>query len=110
MISHGLLITSGIYMTVVEGLRPTWKSFWRVVIGLNIYAAIIFPINKLLGTDFLYINAKPSIASLLDLLRPWPYYIIYMELIGILVFLLLYLPFIITDWRANHKEKGNLHS
>jgi hypothetical integral membrane protein (TIGR02206 family) len=72
MISHGLLITSGIYMTVVEGLRPTWKSFWRVVLGLNIYAAIIFPINKLLGTDFLYINAKPSTASLLDLLPPWP--------------------------------------
>ena len=28
-ISHGLVITSAIYMTVVEGFRPTWKSFWR---------------------------------------------------------------------------------
>jgi hypothetical integral membrane protein (TIGR02206 family) len=105
MISHGLLITSGIYMTTVEGFRPTWKSFWRVVIGLNIYAAIIYPINLLLGTDFLYINGKPSTASLLDLLPRWPYYLIYMELIGILVSLLLYLPFIIKDWRA---KKGRL--
>jgi hypothetical integral membrane protein (TIGR02206 family) len=105
MISHGLLITSGIYMTTVEGFRPTWKSFWRVVIGLNIYAAVIFPINMLLGTDFLYINGKPSTASLLDIMPPWPYYLIYMELIGIIVFLLLYLPFMIKDWRSRVRAK-----
>jgi len=105
MISHGLLLTSAIYMTTVEGFRPTWKSFWRVVIGLNIYAAAIFPINMLLGTDFLYINSKPTTASLLDALPRWPYYLIYMELIGLAIFLLLYLPFIIRDWRA----KADLH-
>jgi len=103
MIAHGMLILSGIYMTVVEGFRPTWKSLWRVVIGLNIYAAIIFPINMLLGTDFLYINGKPATASILDMLPPWPYYLIYMELIGLTVFLLLYLPFIIKDSRLKKK-------
>jgi len=105
MISHGLLITSGIYLTTVEGFRPTWKSLWRVVIGVNIYAAIIFPINLLLGTDFLYINGKPATASLLDLLPPWPYYLLFMELIGFVVFLLLYLPFILKDWRAKARTK-----
>lgn len=105
MISHGLLITSGIYLTTVEGFRPTWKSFWRVVIGVNIYAAIIFPINLLLGTDFLYINGKPATASLLDLLPPWPYYLLTMELIGIIVFLILYLPFYFKDWRAKARTK-----
>ena len=25
-ISHGLLVTSAIYLTIVEGMRPTWKS------------------------------------------------------------------------------------
>jgi hypothetical integral membrane protein (TIGR02206 family) len=100
MISHGLLITSAVYMTTVEGFRPTWKSFWRVVVGLNIYAALIYPINLLLGTDFLYINRKPLTASLLDALPRWPYYLIYMELLGLVIFLLLYLPFIIRDRRA----------
>ena len=106
MISHGLLLTSAIYMTTVEGFRPTWKSFWRVVIGLNIYAALIFPVNLLLGTDFLYINSKPVTASLLDALPPWPYYLIYMELLGLAIFLLLYLPFIIRDWRARVKARA----
>ncbi len=105
MISHGLLLTSAIYMTTVEGFRPTWKSFWRVVVGLNIYAVVIYPINLLLGTDFLYINSKPATASLLDALPRWPYYLIYMELIGLVIFLLLYLPFIIRDGRARAKAR-----
>jgi hypothetical integral membrane protein (TIGR02206 family) len=106
MISHGLLVTSAIYMTTVEGFRPTWKSFWRVVIGLNIYAVVIFPINLLLGTNFLYINHKPTTASLLDALPRWPYYLIYMELIGLAIFLLLYLPFMIRDGHAKSKAKS----
>ena len=102
-ISHGLLITSAIFMTTVEGFRPTWKSFWRVVIGLNLYAVLIYPLNLLLGTDFLYINSKPVTASLLDALPRWPYYLIYMELLGLAIFLLLYLPFIIRDARLRRK-------
>ncbi len=105
MISHGLLLTSAIYMTTVEGFRPTWKSLWRVVIGLNIYAILIYPVNLLLGTDFLYINSKPATASLLDALPRWPYYLIFMELIGLAIFLLLYLPFMIRDGRARMKAK-----
>jgi hypothetical integral membrane protein (TIGR02206 family) len=102
-ISHGLLITAAVYMTTVEGFRPTWKSLWRVVIGLNVYMVLIYPVNLLLGTNFLFINHKPATASLLDALPAWPYYLIFMELIGLALFLLLYLPFIIRDWRARTK-------
>ena len=102
-IAHGLIIISAIYMTTVEGFRPTWKSMLRVIVGLNIYAAIIFPINLLLKTDYLFINGKPPTASLLDLLPPWPYYIFFMELIGFALFLILYLPFIIKDFRNRKK-------
>ncbi len=98
-LSHGILLISAIYMTVVEGFRPTWKSVLRVVIGTNIYMAIIYPINVWLGSNYLMINGKPSTPSLLDLLPAWPIYILYMEAIGFITVLLLYLPFIIKDWR-----------
>lgn len=29
-LSHGLIVTAAIYMTVVEGFCPTWKSLRRV--------------------------------------------------------------------------------
>jgi len=101
-ISHGLIITSGIYMTVVEGFRPTWKSILRVALWMNIYVVIVYFINSAIGSNYLMINAKPDTPSLLDLLPPWPIYIIYMELIGVATCLLLYTPFIVKDWRAKH--------
>lgn len=100
MISHGLLITSAIYMTTVEGFRPTWKSILRVAIIANIYMAMIYFVNLNLGSNYMMINGKPATASLLDLLPPWPIYIIFLELIGVATCLLLYLPFLIKDWRA----------
>ena len=99
-ISHGFVIIAAIYMTIVEGFRPTWKSFWRVVLGTNVYMVIIYFINTALGSNYIFLNTKPTATSIFNFLPPWPYYIIFMELIGIATFLLLYLPFLIKDWRT----------
>lgn len=99
-ISHGLIVTSAIYMTVVEGFRPTWKSLLRVALWLNLYMIPVYFINNAIGSNYLMINGKPATPSLLDLLPDWPLYILYMELIGIVIFLLLYLPFAVRDWRV----------
>jgi hypothetical integral membrane protein (TIGR02206 family) len=96
-LSHGLLLTSGVYMTTVEGFRPTWKSMLRVAFWINLYMAVIYPLNVLIGSNYLMINGKLATASLLDLLPPWPIYILYMEAIGVLTILILYLPFFIKD-------------
>src|SRR5829696_1299932 len=101
-ISHGLIITSAIYMTMVEGFRPTWKSMIRVFVWMNVYALIIYFVNNYLGSNYLMINHKPELPSLLDLLPPWPIYILYMEAIGIVSMLLLYLPFAIKDLRTHY--------
>lgn len=101
-ISHGLIITSAMYMTIVEGYRPTWKSLVRVAIWLNIYVVIVYFINTSIGSNYLMINYKPDTPSLLKLLPDWPIYILYMEGIGIISFLLLYLPFAIKDWRNKY--------
>jgi hypothetical integral membrane protein (TIGR02206 family) len=103
-ISHGLIVTSAIYMTVVEGFRPTPKSLWRVFLGMNIYMVIVFFINSAIGSNYLMVNHKPETASLLDLLPPWPIYILYMEVIGLVTIFLLYLPFALKDWRAKVAE------
>ncbi|HEY3313042.1 MAG TPA: TIGR02206 family membrane protein [Anaerolineales bacterium] len=98
--AHGLLVTSGIYMTVVEGFRPTWNSIKRIFIYANIYMLIVFFINLALGSDYLFINAKPATASIMDILPAWPWYIPWLEVLALVTCLLLYIPFIIKDWRA----------
>jgi hypothetical integral membrane protein (TIGR02206 family) len=104
-ISHGLIIGAAIYMTVVEGFRPTWKSLLRVALWINVYMAVVFGINMLIGSNYLFVAHKPPTASLLDLLPPWPWYIVWMEAIGLVMCLILYLPFAIKDWRVKARVK-----
>ena len=98
MVSHGSIVTASVYMTAVEGFRPTWQSLKRVLIGGNIYMAVIFVLNLIIGSNYLFIAHKPATASVIDLLPPWPYYIIFIELMGVVMSLILYLPFLIGDW------------
>ncbi|MBN1304948.1 MAG: TIGR02206 family membrane protein [Anaerolineales bacterium] len=104
-ISHGLMVTSAIYMTVAEGFRPTWKSMFRVLIGTNIYLVFVFIVNIIIGSNYMFINHKPPTASILDLLPDWPVYLLYMEAMGLVTFLILYLPFIIKDAYNKFLEK-----
>ena len=101
-LSHGLIITSAIYMTVVEGFRPTLKSIARVFIWMNLYVLTIYFVNSAIGSNYLMINHKPDTPSLLDLLPEWPLYILYMELIGVITVLLLYFPFAAKDLRDRY--------
>ena len=101
-VSHGLIIISAIYMTLVEGLRPTWASVKRVAIYGNIYLVLVFGLNLLIGSNYLFVAHKPETASLLDMLPPWPIYILIIELLAAVFILLFYAPFAIKD-RMNKK-------
>ena len=99
-ISHGFVIIAAMYMTTVEGFRPTWKSFWRVLAGTNVYMLIIYFVNIAIGSNYMMINAKPPMTTIMDLLPAWPFYLPWLEVIALATCLLLYLPFIIKDWLA----------
>ena len=99
-ISHGLIIASALYMLIVERVRPTWKSFGKVFLYGNLYFVAIFFINRLLGSNYMFISHKPDTASLMDFLGPWPWYLLSLEGIALVVFTLFYLPYAIHDFRA----------
>lgn len=99
IISHGSIVTAAIYMTFVEGYRPFVSSLKRVFIWTNIYMIVVFILNQILGSNYLFIAHKPETASLIDVLGPWPWYILVLEVIGIVMCLLLYLPYAIADMK-----------
>ncbi len=103
-ISHGLIVTSAIYMTIVEGFRPYWKSLGHIALWGNVYMVAIFVLNLLIGSNYLFIAHKPETASLIDVLPPWPWYILALEGIGAVMCLVLYTPFIIRDSRNRKLE------
>ncbi|WP_066073215.1 YwaF family protein [Neobacillus soli] len=92
-VSHGGVVLACLFMVVAFHYWPTIRSMWVTILILNLYAACVFFLNKLLGANYLFIMKKPNSSSLLDYLGPWPWYLLSMELVMILSFYILYLPF-----------------
>jgi hypothetical integral membrane protein (TIGR02206 family) len=103
-IAHGLVIFTALYMTFVEGFRPTLRSLGKVAVGMNLYMLAVGLINIPLGSNYLFLMQKPPIPSLLDFLGPWPWYILGMEAAGAVICILLYLPFLLRDWINRHRK------
>ncbi|MBP7693178.1 MAG: TIGR02206 family membrane protein [Anaerolineales bacterium] len=94
MVSHGLIVTAPLYMTLVEGYRPAWTSILVVAAGMLIYTGCVGVVNWRLGSNYLFIARKPATASLIDVLGPWPWYILALAGLALAMMLLLYLPFV----------------
>ncbi len=109
-ISHGSIVTAAIYMTVVEGFRPYWRSALRTWVILHLYAIPILVLNLLIGSNYLFINRPPDTPSLIDLMGPWPWYLFGLEALAILFMVLVYLPFVIKDWRAKVRARATTGS
>ena len=108
-LSHGSIVAVVVFLTVVEGLKPKKGSIKRVFIMTNAYALVIFLVNYILGTNYLFISRKPVTASALDLLGPWPWYILSLEGIALVLFVIMYSPFIISKF-VQKKDDNITHS
>lgn len=108
LIAHGLLITIPIYMTVVEGFRPTLASFKRIFIWTNIYMIVIFFLNRAIGSNYLFIAEKPPSPTLMDALSPWPWYIPELEVVAFVMLFILYIPFLIKDRLAKSAQTNSV--
>lgn len=93
MISHDLLFSAPLYLTLVEGFRPTWNSVLVVSAGTALYALFVGLANRALGSNYMYLARPPDTPSLIDMLGPWPWYIGWLVVIALGTMLLLYLPF-----------------
>ncbi len=93
MLSHGLLVTAGLWVVSVERWRPTPRSLGAVLVGLNAYALVILWVNARIGSNYLYLSAKPESASVMDFFPEWPWYLPVLEGLAVAVCGLLYLPF-----------------
>ncbi len=73
---HLLVVWAAIYLTWGRGMRPRWRSY-RFAIAVTLgWAAVTFTFNTMAGTNYGFLNRKPATASLLDVLGPWPVYLI----------------------------------
>ncbi|MCZ8511029.1 TIGR02206 family membrane protein [Paenibacillus filicis] len=89
-IAHSAIILAPLYMTWIEGYRPTLRSIGLTMLFLNVLLVIFGPVDRVLGANYMFLLHKPETASLLDLLGPYPYYLLSEELIALVIFLFMY--------------------
>jgi hypothetical integral membrane protein (TIGR02206 family) len=107
-VSHGAIVTASVYMTFVRGYRPRLKSIWKTFLITNAYAVVIGLFNWAVGGNYLFLCHKPETPSLLDVLGPWPWYILSLQGVGLAFFFLFYAPFGVKDliaWAARERER-----
>lgn len=93
MIAHGLIVIAALYATVIWKYRPTFESCRRVFLWGNGFLMVVMIINYAIGSNYMFLLHKPQDPSLLDYFGPWPFYLVGIEISGLITMALLYLPF-----------------
>jgi len=91
--SHGLSVLAVLYGIFGYGFRPTLRSVGITLLFLGIYTLIMAGLNMVLDANYLFLREKPEGASVLDFMGPWPYYLIWLIGLAIVLCLVCYLPF-----------------
>ena len=92
-IFHVSLVWIPVYIVLRLNITPSIRDMIRAFIAGNIYLFFTLIINFLIGSNYFYTRHKPPGGSLLDLFGPWPWYILVVEAVAIVLFILAYLPF-----------------
>lgn len=91
---HSLVLCGAIYLTWGVGLRPDWRSYRIAVLVTLGWGVVMFAFNRLVGTNYGFLNTKPVVWSLLNLLGPWPWYLLGEVVLGAAAWALITWPWV----------------
>jgi hypothetical integral membrane protein (TIGR02206 family) len=92
-LGHGGTVAAALLLLATGRLRPRPGAWWRALVVLNAYAAAVLVLDRLAGTNYLYLAHKPPVPTLLDRMGPWPWYVLAADALAAALFWLLQLPF-----------------
>jgi hypothetical integral membrane protein (TIGR02206 family) len=109
-IDHCGIVIGIAYLMLTRRLRPHVGSIWRTLLWSEIYLAITLLVDWITGVNYGFLLHKPEAFSILSYLSdPRPLYILQLNLLALMFFAILYLPFAIYDCmaRATGKTRRN---
>jgi hypothetical integral membrane protein (TIGR02206 family) len=97
-VAHSGIVVGVLYLTGVEGMRPRGWSIVRAILWSEVYLGVALLVNDVTQANYGFLSHRPFGKSLLDYLsgNHWAY-IGEMNLLAVLFYLVLYLPWWIWD-------------
>lgn len=74
---HIVALLAPIVLVWGSGHRPTWRGYGIAYAATLIWAGIAIAVNALTGANYAYLSRAPAGPSVLDVLGPWPVYILW---------------------------------
>jgi len=90
---HGLIVLGALYLVVALRMRPARRAVLRVSVVTGLYAVAVGVVDYFTQGNYLFLRNIPPTRTFLDYMGPWPWYILTLAVLAIVVFNLLYLPF-----------------
>jgi len=103
---HGMVLVSAVVLAFGSGPRPRPGADLKVFLLTNAYAAVIALIDLTANENYLYLRAKPSQPSLLDVMGPWPWYILAADALAFVLFKALMIPFLNRAPSLPHRKES----
>jgi hypothetical integral membrane protein (TIGR02206 family) len=91
--THDLVVLAALFLVIGLGLQPRVGAVRRVFLLTLGFAALIGLIDLVTGGNYLYLRQVPAQGSLLNVMGPWPSYILVGALLTLIVLTLLDAPF-----------------
>jgi hypothetical integral membrane protein (TIGR02206 family) len=91
--THGGAVVAAVFLAWGRGLVPRPGSVGRVFLATAAFAAVAGLADLLTGGNYMFLREKPEAASLLDLMGPWPWYILSGAVLALALFAALDAPF-----------------
>ena len=95
---HGLIILCSFWSIFVDGLRPRRISLQRTFLFLIFMSIPVGIICWITGGNYMYLREVPNVNNPL-VFGEWPWYIINLAFIGLIMMIIAYIPFYINNKR-----------
>lgn len=73
---HVGTVWAAAYLTWGRDVRPGWRGYRVAVAVTAVWLVLVYAFNVVAGTNYGFLNRKPGAATALDLLGPWPWYLL----------------------------------